>query len=177
MIREFWDDVDGGFFFTGTSHEKLISRTKPAFDSSIPSGNSIATQLLLRLYHYTGKEAYLKRAEKVLRLYYDAMEQQPFGFTHMLCALDFYLQKPKEIVLVGKKEDQATRDLLTKIQSLYLPNKTLQVVAPGGSLKAISPLLEGKTQLNGKPTAYVCHNFTCSPPVTTWEDLKPLLEG
>jgi uncharacterized protein YyaL (SSP411 family) len=49
------------------------------------------------------------------------------------------------------------------------------VVAPGESLKAISPLLEGKTQLNGKPTVYVCHNFTCSPPVTEWEELKPLL--
>ncbi|MEK6602216.1 MAG: thioredoxin domain-containing protein [Candidatus Binatota bacterium] len=177
MIREFWDDVDGAFFFTGTSHEKLISHTKPAFDSSVPSGNSIAAQLLLRLYHYTGEEDYLKRAEKLLRLYYDAMEQQPFGFTHMLSALDFYLEKPKEIVLVGKKEDQTTRDLLKKIHALYLPNKTLQVVAPGESLKAISPLLEGKAQLDGKPTVYVCHNFTCSPPVTTWEDLKPLLEG
>ena len=177
MLREFWDDIDGGFFFTGKSQEKLISRTKPAFDSSVPSGNSIAAQLLLRLYHYTGEEDYLKRAEKLLRLYYDAMEQQPFGFTHMLCAMDFYLQKPKEIVLVGKKEEPSTRDLLKKIHALYLPNKTLQVVEPGASLKAISPLLEGKTQRDGKPTVYVCHNFTCSQPVTEWEELKGLLEG
>ncbi|MGH7768786.1 MAG: thioredoxin domain-containing protein, partial [Candidatus Binatia bacterium] len=72
MIREFWDDVDGGFFYTGKSHEQLISRTKPAFDGSVPSGNAVATQLLLRLYHYTGREDYLKRAEKTLRIYYDA---------------------------------------------------------------------------------------------------------
>jgi uncharacterized protein YyaL (SSP411 family) len=176
MLAEFWDDIDGGFFFTGKSHEKLISRSKPAFDSSVPSGNSIATQLLLRLYHYTGEEDYLKRAEKLFRLYYDAMEQQPFGFTHMLCALDFYLQKPKEIVLVGRKEDPATRDLLKKIHTLYLPNKTLQVVEPGESVKAVSPLLEGKAQLNGKPTVYVCHNFTCSQPVTEGDEIKRLLE-
>ena len=131
----------------------------------------------MRLYHYTGEEDYLKRAEKLLRLYYDAMEQQPFGFTHMFCALDFYLQKPREIVLVGKKEDPATQDLLKKIHALYLPNKTLQVDEPGESLKAISPLLEGKSQLNGKPTAYVCHNFTCSQPVTEWQELKSLLEA
>ncbi|MGH7771600.1 MAG: thioredoxin domain-containing protein [Candidatus Binatia bacterium] len=177
MIREFWDDIEGAFFYTGKSHEQLISRTKPAFDGSIPSGNSIATQALLRLYHYTGREDYLKRAEKVLRLYYDAMEKQPFGFAHMLSALDFYLEKPKEIVLVGEKKDRATQDLLSKIHSLYLPNKTLQLVAPGESLKKTSPLLEGKTQLNGKPTVYVCHNFTCSQPVTEWEELKKLLEG
>ncbi len=177
MIREFWDDTDGGFFFTGISHEKLISRTKPFSDSSIPSGNSMASQALLRLYHYTGKEDYLKKAEKVLRLHYDTIEKQPFGFAHMLSALDFYLEKPQEIVLVGEKKDQATKDLLHEIYSLYLPNMTLQVVEPGKSLKEISPLLEGKHQIDGKPTVYVCHNFTCSPPVTWREELKGLLEG
>ena len=177
MVSEFWDDIDGAFFYTGKSHEQLISRTKPVFDGSIPSGNSMATQLLLRLYHYTGREDYLQRAEKILRLYYDAMESQPFGFAHMLSALDFYLEKPKEIVLVGKRDDPAQRDLLRKINSLYLPNKTLQLIEPGEPLGKISPVLEGKTQLNGKPTVYVCHNFTCSPPVTDWEELKKLLEG
>ncbi len=177
MSREFWDDIEGAFFYTGKSHEQLISRTKPVFDGSVPSGNSMATQALLRLYHYTGREDYLKRAEKVLRLYYDAMEKQPFGFAHMLSALDFYLEKPKEIVLVGEKKDRATQDLLSKIHSLYLPNKTLQLAASGESLKEISPLLEGKTQLNGKPTVYVCHNFTCSRPVTEWEELRELLES
>ncbi|MFQ5540010.1 MAG: thioredoxin domain-containing protein, partial [Candidatus Binatia bacterium] len=29
MILEFWDDIDGAFFYTGKSHEELISRSKP----------------------------------------------------------------------------------------------------------------------------------------------------
>ncbi|OGQ83080.1 MAG: thioredoxin [Deltaproteobacteria bacterium RIFCSPLOWO2_12_FULL_60_19] len=177
MIREFWDDIDGGFFYTGKSHEKLISRTKPAFDSSIPSGNSTAAQLLLRLHHYTGEEGFLKRAEKILRLYYDAMEAQPFGFAHMVAALDFYLEKPREIVLVGDKNGAGEQELLRKIHSLYLPNKTIQIVAPGAPAGKLSPLLQGKTQRDGKPTVYVCHNFTCSAPVTEWEELKMLLQS
>ena len=177
MIREFWDDIDGAFFYTGRSHEQLISRSKPAFDSSIPSGNAVAAQVLLRLHHYTGKEDYLKRAERVLRLYYDAMERQPFGFAHMLAALDFYLEKPKEIVMVGAEGDPSLKNLANKIRSLYLPNKTLQLLVPGEPPGPNAALLEGKTQVGGKPTAYVCHNFTCSPPVTEWEDLKDLLEG
>src|SRR5947207_6763623 len=123
MVREFWDDADGGFFYTGKSHEALISRTKPAFDGSVPSGNAVAAQVLLRLYYYEGKEDYLKKAEKILRIYYDAMEQQPFGFAHMLAALDFYLQKPKEIALVGSEEDPATQNFLAAVDALYLPNK------------------------------------------------------
>jgi uncharacterized protein YyaL (SSP411 family) len=176
MIREFWDDVDGAFFYTGRSHEQLISRTKPAFDGSVPSGNAVATQLLLRLYHYTGREDYLKRAEKTLRIYHDAMEQQPFGFARMLSALDFYLEKPKEIVVVGEKNDPNVQEVLNKIRALFLPNNTIQLVEPGKPLDEISPLLQGKGQVDGKPTVYLCHNFTCSQPVTEWEDLRKLLE-
>jgi uncharacterized protein YyaL (SSP411 family) len=177
MVREFWDEKDGGFFYTGKSHEQLISRMKPVFDGSVPSGNALATQLLLRLFHITGDDDYRKRAEKVLRSYYDAMESQPFGFAHMLCALDFYLNKPKEVVLVGNKSDPETAALVKEIHKLYLPNKVVQLVDPNQALEKISPLLQGKSQIDGKPTAYVCYDFTCSAPVRTWTELKPLLES
>jgi uncharacterized protein len=177
MLREFWDENDGGFFYTGKSHEQLISRTKPVFDGSIPSGNAMATQLLLRLHHFTGKDNYLQSAERVLRAYHNAMESQPFGFAHMLCALDYYLEKPKEIVLVGNRKDPNLAEWLTQIHSMYLPNKTLQVVGPEKSLEKVSPLLKGKPQINRGPTAYVCYNYTCSAPVTDWQNLKSLLEN
>jgi uncharacterized protein YyaL (SSP411 family) len=177
MLREFWDDTDGGFYYTGKSHEQLISRAKPIFDGSIPSGNAMATQLLLRLHHITGKEEYRERAEKVLRAYYDAMEGQPFGFAHLLCALDFYLAKPKEIVVIGDLQNSRTQELLSEIHSLYLPNFTLQLAKPNEPLEKVSPLLQGKTAIDGKPTVYVCHNYTCSAPVTEWAELKTLLES
>jgi len=176
MLSEFWDEKDGAFFYTGKSHEQLISRAKPVFDASIPSGNSMATHLLLRLHHLTGREDYLKRAETVLRSYYDAMMSQPFGFAHMLCSLDLYLRKPKEIVVIGNREDTNVAELVSRIHSVYLPNKSLQLAGPDQSLEKVSPLLQGKTQLDGKPTVYVCHNFTCSAPVTSWEELKSLLD-
>jgi len=177
MLHEFWDEAGGGFFYTGRSHERLIAQSKPIFDGSIPSGNAVATQVLLRLYHYTGKEDYLKRAEKILRAYYNAMENQPFGFAHMLAALDFYLQKPKEVVLVGENKDPETGELLAKIHSLYLPNMTLQLASPDDSLEKVSSLLAGKKQFEGRPTVYVCHNFTCSRPVAEWDELKLLLDA
>jgi uncharacterized protein YyaL (SSP411 family) len=177
LLREFWDDKDGAFFYTGKSHEQLIARTKPVFDGSIPSGNAVATHTLLRLYHYTANDDYLKKAERVLRSYYDATANQPFGFAHLLAALDFYLEKPKEIVLIGKGEEQRLFDVIANIHALYLPNLTLQVASPDQPLEEISPLLAGKKQINGKPTAYVCQNFTCSQPVTEWKDLRAILEA
>jgi len=176
MLQEFWDERGGGLFYTGKSHVPLISRAKPVFDASIPSGNAIAAQLLLRLYHLVGAEDYHTRAETILRSYYDAMVSQPFGFAHMLCALDQYLHPAKEIVIVGERSDARTTDLIKEIHSLYLPNKAVQVFAPGESLEKVSPLMVGKQQIDGRPTAYVCQNFTCSAPVTSWAELKRLLE-
>ena len=49
MIDEFWDDEDGGFFYTGRSHEDLIVRSKDFFDNATPSGNSVAAEVLLRI--------------------------------------------------------------------------------------------------------------------------------
>ena len=177
MLREFWDDDGGGFFYTGISHEKLISRAKPIFDASIPSGNAMATQLLLRLHHLTGDQRYYQYAEKVLRSYYEAMENQPFGFAHLLCALDFYLEKPKDVVMIGERGDPGVEDLLAKIHSIYQPNMTIQLVSPRETLERLSPLLRGKSQVGDKATVYVCHNFTCSAPVTSWDELKPLIES
>ncbi len=177
MVSEFWDETNGGFFYTGKSHEQLISRTKPGFDHSIPSGNSVAALVLVRLHHYTGEQDLLERAEKVLRLHYDNMAREPFGLATMLGALDFHLSKPAEIVMVAGRDDPDARGIVQQVQDSYLPNKTLQWVSPDARLEEISPLLEGKSQVGGKPTVYVCRNFTCAPPVTDWEGLKPLLEG
>jgi uncharacterized protein YyaL (SSP411 family) len=177
MLGEFWDERDGGFFYTGKSHEQLISRTKPIFDGSIPSGNALATQLMLRLYHFTGENRYRAAADKVLRTYYDAMASQPFGFAHLLCALDSYVQGAKEIVIVGDPAEAAAKQLIAEVNSIYLPNKVLQIARPGGSLAEFSPLLQGKAQVDGRATAYVCRNFTCSAPVTNPGELRDLLES
>ena len=176
MVEEFWDEQNGGFFYTGKSHEQLISRTKPGFDSSIPSGNSVAAQVLMRLYHYTGEQGLLDRAEKTLRLHYEVMAKEPFGMSTMLAALDFHLSGPAEIVMVAGRDDADAGGIVQQVQDSYLPNKTLRWVSPDARLEEISPLLEGKSQIGGKPTVYVCRNFTCAPPVTDWEGLSPLLE-
>ncbi len=176
LLARFWDEEEGGFFFTSSDHETLISRSKSAFDSSLPSGNAVATLNLLRLFSLTEKHDYLARAERILRLFYDALEQNPFSFAHMLCALDFYLRQPKQIVLIGERQAACTQDMLRQIHSLFLPNKTLRCVEPHEVAEGKVPtLVAGKTQVDSKLTVYVCHRFACSLPVTEWKELKSLL--
>src|SRR5438132_4856487 len=162
MVEQFWDAQTGGCFFTGKDHEPLLQRMKTGEDSAIPSGNAVATMNFLRLFFYTGEQPYLDKAEQTLRLFRTHMDQNPFGMASMLCALDFYLSKPKEIVLVGKRDTPEMKDLLAKIASRYVPNKTL-VLADGTGSGYVPAAAKGKTEIDGKPTAYACHNFPLSP--------------
>ncbi|HTO59540.1 MAG TPA: thioredoxin domain-containing protein, partial [Pseudomonadales bacterium] len=171
MLAHFWDHAAGGLFFTSDDHEELILRSKPAFDGSIPSGNSVAAQDLVRLHHYTEDARYLDRAEALFSLYASQMAQQPFGFANMLCAVDYNTQHPHEIVLVGPSDE---RQLLPQIRRTYVPNRTLTVVDPHQT-SSLPPLLEGKGQIDGKPTVYICRNRTCSAPATEWAEVEPLL--
>ena len=167
MIEEFWDDQDGGFFFTGKSHETLIVRSKDYFDNATPSGNSVAAEVLLRLAVLTGNETYTRRATTVLRLVADTLKRYPSGFGRALCALDFHLSMPKEIALLGDPSAPATIELKRQIWNRYLPNKV--VVASNADdqrSQELVPLLRDRGLLNGVPTAYVCENYTCKRPVT-----------
>ena len=95
MIAEFWDEQDGGFFYTGNSHEELIVRSKDFFDNATPSGNSVAADVLLRLGLLTDNSDYQRRATTILRLTSDMMRRYASGFGRMLCALDFHLGSAK----------------------------------------------------------------------------------
>ncbi len=176
MLKHFWDGEAGGFFFTSDDHEELIVRSKPAFDGSIPSGNSTAVHVLLRLYHHTGNDDYRARAETAFKLFGQAAANQPFGLAHLIGAVDFYQRGPLEIAVVVDPEVAPDDSLLKRLRSLYLPNRTLVLLDPDPT----SPrpeMLAGKGQVDGQTTVYVCHRMTCSPPAITWEQLAPLLQA
>ena len=77
------------------------------------------------------------------------------------------------IVLVGGLDDPETEVLLAQIHHRYVPNKTVVVTEPDA--RECLPLARGKTRLGDQVTVYVCHDHACSPPVTGWEALEPLL--
>jgi uncharacterized protein YyaL (SSP411 family) len=176
MVREFWDDQDGGFFYTGNSHEQLIVRSKDLFDNAIPSGNSVAADVLLRIGKLTDNADFQRRATTILRLTANMLRRYPSGFGRMLCALDFHLGRPKEVAIIGTQE--STRLLVNEIWRPYLANKVVAQTAPDDTrAPSLIPLLRDRPQINGKATAYVCENFTCRQPTTEPADLKTQLAG
>lgn len=175
FIREFWDNENGGFFYTGNNHEELITRSKSAYDGPIPSANSIAAMNLLRLASFTGNEDFKNKAGAILRLFMEQIEHSPSSFSQMLCALDSYLIDPKEIVVVGKKDDENTIDFIHTIHGPYIPSKILVFYDPSehiDKLENFIPLLKGRTGIHQKPIVYICQNYVCKLPIDEVEVLK-----
>jgi uncharacterized protein YyaL (SSP411 family) len=178
MIDQFEDEEKGGFFFTGKGHETLIARNKDYMDNATPSGNSAAANGLLRLALLSGEEKYREKAVQLFRLMREPMGRYPSAFGYLLCALDFYLASPREIALIGDKNDPEMIALIRAIYSDYWPNKVVALTAEGDerSTTAIA-LLAGRPRIEGKSTAYVCQGYTCLAPVSTPEQLVSQLNA
>jgi hypothetical protein len=172
MLERFWDTEHGGFYFTEAGQKDLIARSKSSYDSSIPSGNSIAILVLVRLAEVTGKPEYKEKAEQGLLTFSDSLQKLPSAFSQMMAALDFYLAPPKTVVLAAA-EPSAFTDFQQLLFKEFIPNKNV-VYRTGENaerLETLAAVAKDKTAQDGKTTAYVCENFTCKPPVNSAHDL------
>ena len=176
MIEQFWDEDEGGFFFTSADHEELITRTKDYFDNATPSGNSVAAAALLKLGVLTEENRYQRCGATILRTMRQAMAKYPSAFGYLLCALDFYLSEPKEIAIVGDADSHEVRSFVSEVYSRYLPNKVLALKPTDGAWPESIRLLADRSMVDDKPTVYVCRNYTCLLPATTAEELAERLE-
>jgi uncharacterized protein YyaL (SSP411 family) len=179
MIDIFWDDKDGGFFFTGKGNEKLITQSKELYDGALPSGNSVAAMNLMRLSRMTGAVDLEKKAEKLLQAFAKQVTEQPMAFTQFLGVLDFMAGPSQEVVIVGDKATKTLETMIQSVRSQFLPNMILLVRTTelkGNDLIPVSPFVEPMTPVNGQPTAYVCQQFACNKPVTDISELQSLLQ-
>ncbi|MBI4561764.1 MAG: thioredoxin domain-containing protein [Candidatus Rokubacteria bacterium] len=177
MLRLFWDKEREGFFDTGVDHERLVVRPRNLFDNAVPCGSSVAVELLLRLALFTGEEAYERLGVQALRPMADLMGRYPSGLGRWLSALDFHLGPVVEVALVWPGGGDGVDGLLREVFGRYLPNRVVAGRADAGPSARGVPLLESRSAIQGKATAYVCRRYVCQAPTTDPEVLAGQLAG
>jgi uncharacterized protein YyaL (SSP411 family) len=175
LMMEHFSDSSGGFFDTSDDHEALIIRLKEVQDNAVPSGNAMAAFVLLQLSGLSGEPRYAELAQRSLEPMQPLLARYPLGFGQWLIALDYALSHPREIAIVGNPEAADTRALLEVCRSGYRPHQVVALGAPDAEAPVI-PLLQGRHQIEGRATAYVCADMTCRAPVTDPAALQALLE-
>jgi uncharacterized protein YyaL (SSP411 family) len=141
-VRDYFDDAEGGFFFSGRSNEKLIANPRETYDGAMPSGNSVMAFNLSRLAALTGSADFYALSEKQNAFMDGAASVYPAGHAFYL-----YSRLPvKEVVCVpANRED--LRKIRVRSNWIFRVTDTPEF-----------PILNGKT------TFYVCEAGACLPP-------------
>ncbi len=175
MIDRFADPDGGPFFSTADDDAQLVSRPREIVDNAVPSGNSVAAEVMLRLAVHTGDSAYREQALRAIAPLQHAALQQPLAFGRILCAADMATAPQRELAIVGESDDPDVRALLRVAQRRFDPNLVIGIAAPEHAALSRSPLFLGREQRDGRATAYLCRHYTCLAPVTAPNELAQIL--
>jgi hypothetical protein len=174
VLAHFADPNGGALYYTADDHEPLITRSKDMQDSSVPSGNAMAAQALIRLGHLGQRDDYRQAAYAVLQSAAGLMQQAPSAAAQMLLALDLFHGPFYEVAVVADSNDPAARKSLRQINQRYLPRSAVALQPRGPEQRpatALAPLFRDRPAINDRATFYVCQDTTCWEPVTSDDTL------
>jgi uncharacterized protein YyaL (SSP411 family) len=168
MIEAFWDDGEMVFHDTAHDHERLIVRPRDVTDNAMPSGNSLAADLLARVGTVTGDREAVERASRVADSLAEPMARHPLAFGHLLGVADMLVNGSVELALVGSPESAELTALARAGGEVYAP----ALVVAGGPSDSGVALLADRPLVDGRPTAYVCRSFSCDAPTSDPKQLS-----
>jgi len=178
LINHFWDEKDGGFFFTADDGEKVLLREKKTYDSAIPSGNSIELLNLKKIAMLTEDIELESLIKKLESAFSEIVKRSPTSHTQFISSVDFIIGPSYNVLIVGEKNSESTNKMLDYAVKKFQPNKVVifkDVNNPDVANK-IAKSIEHKNSLDGNATAYVCAAGSCKLPTTDPDEMLKLLE-
>ncbi len=179
QLALFHDKENGGFFETSGRDQSLLFRTKEDYDGAEPAANSTTALSLLRISQMTDNAQWRAAAEQALALFSGRLEETPQAMPQMLAALDFHLDKPKQIIIAGVRQREDTEKMLRQVHERYIPNRVILLADGGAGQEFISryvPFIQSVRMKENKATAYICENYACKLPTSDLIVLRELLD-
>lgn len=162
IIERFWDDEVRAFFDTASDAEQLVTRPRDVTDNAIPSGSSLAAELLLILGDMFAEGEYTERGSYLLETIAEPMARFPTAFGHALGAADLTVRGAIEVALAGDVDDARLRVLRRVVAGRYLPS----LVLAGGTGEGAEGITLFEGRAGDAPVAYVCRAYACDVPTS-----------
>jgi uncharacterized protein YyaL (SSP411 family) len=174
LNEHFWDQQNGGYFHTADDSEQLIARARSVFDMSMPCTNGIMGGLLSKLYLATLDPLYRDRCNALIEAFSGEFGRAYISMGAYMSSLET-VAAGLQVVIVGPITNPKTHELVSAVMGRALPNGMLVMVDPGEKLPEGHPA-QGKTMIDGRPTAYICQRMTCEQPITNPVTLSQALQ-
>jgi uncharacterized protein len=166
--------ADGGFHDTADDETDpvvaLLGRPKDPADGPTPSGQSALAGALLTYAALTGSARHREAAEDALAGALAVATRWPRAAGAGLAVLEAMLDGPREVAIIGARDDPRTTALRSLAIRSVAPGLVLAVGEPGDDRDGPA-LLHDRPLVDGAPTAYVCRGFVCSRPTTDPDEL------
>jgi uncharacterized protein YyaL (SSP411 family) len=177
--RDLWDEAKGGFFDAVPSDGKegfLPLPSKPVQDAPTPSGNGVAGLVLSRLYEHTMNEEWRERRDALIRAFAGKAGELGLHGATFLLAVDWQLNPPTHLVVVGPGGDQEAEKLHRRALTTFFPRKIVKrLTATEG--QPLTPALASMAGSGGGVRAFACVGDSCQLPVGTDAEWARLLES
>lgn len=173
MIELFEDSKEGGYFITASNAEKLLTRPKEIYDGALPSGNSMAAVLAVKLEGYTAEMKYQEMAGRQLQFLAKIVYDYPLGYSFGLLAFLEALYPTKELIYVSTQEKipialerYKKENFLVNTRILFKSEKRDEL------LKKVAPFTKNYMIPETGGMYYLCQNGMCQAPETEFEKLE-----
>jgi uncharacterized protein YyaL (SSP411 family) len=145
-------------------------RPHDEYDGAMPSGNSAAVMLLLKLLNLTGADWVKNALESAVKGFLPNASASPPSCVHFVSTLLTRNVPHRQVIIAGKRGDAEAMKCYSEIKSRFLPFTTVIYYDKTAEMDGVFPhLAEYKTDI---PFAgYVCENFACKKPVYSPEEL------
>ena len=171
----FWDDKEGGFFFTSDIGEKLLIRNKEIYDGAIPSGNSVSAYNYIRLSRILSKPELEDIAISIIDNFSSHLKRYSSGYTMLLHALDFIEGPSYEVIIAGRRKD--SKEILSYLYKSKQLNKVLIFNDENSKIEEEFSFLDSYVpDDNGETLVYVCKNYVCNLPTSNIKEMLSFLK-
>jgi len=162
VIKNFYDDKSGMFFYTSVEDAALVARKMEVMDNVIPSSNASMAESLYLLGHILGEDKYVELSEQMLANMKD----------HALKYLSYHgkwanlmlkqIESPYELVISGKSAKYVQKEFNKR----FYPN----VLILGSEKESDLPLLKNRFN-NEKTSLYLCKDKACFLPTSNMDEV------
>jgi uncharacterized protein YyaL (SSP411 family) len=173
LVADF-SSAEGAFFQTASSGEALITRVREGHDGALPNANAVAARALARLAYHLDRPELVERATAALTAYGRLIERAPRAFATALGVVDFLLEGPTELVLVGLQGAPETEAFARELARCYVPNRLFVAVDPAHP--STTPLTREKPAPDGGAALYICRNYACEAPLRSPSEVLGALD-
>ena len=166
LLEYFYNTNDTLFWYSRKDSPVVLTNHYELYDNVIPSSNSVMASNLFRLSMLGRGSDYGAIAENMMNAMAEKTVRHPYSFAGWASLFSDINLPFGQIVVTGPK----AKDVVRELARLYLPNSVMAAAE-----KPNAGELFKNRHIEGKTAIYLCIETSCELPVSSTDELMPLL--